>query len=363
MAKYNTEIFIDKANKKHNNKYNYKLVEYINASSPVKIICLVHGIFEQTPVGHLRGRGCPSCSGKNKTTKQFVGEANIIHNNKYNYSKVNYVNATTPITIICSIHGEFKQKPSSHLLGYGCRICGGNVRLTIEKFLEKAIVVHKNKYNYSKVKYFNSHQKVIIICPLHGEFKQKPNNHLNGANCPKCAKINFQKNRTLSQLNFIEKANKLHHNKYDYSQTNYISHKHKINIICPIHGKYSQLANSHLNGHGCPNCNESKGELKIKEILKKKNVIFIFQKTFNDCRNKNNKKLKFDFYLQNKNILIEYDGRQHYEPIEYFGGIISHEKLVEYDKIKNQYAEHNKIKLIRISYIEYENIDEILNFI
>ena len=300
MAKYNTEIFIDKANKKHNNKYNYKLVEYINASSPVKIICLVHGIFEQTPVGHLRGRGCPSCSGKNKTTKQFVGEANIIHNNKYNYSKVNYVNATTPITIICSIHGEFKQKP---------------------------------------------------------------NNHLNGANCPKCAKINFQKNRTLSQLNFIEKANKLHHNKYDYSQTNYISHKHKINIICPIHGKYSQLANSHLNGHGCPNCNESKGELKIKEILKKKNVIFIFQKTFNDCRNKNNKKLKFDFYLQNKNILIEYDGRQHYEPIEYFGGIISHEKLVEYDKIKNQYAEYNKIKLIRISYIEYENIDEILNFI
>jgi hypothetical protein len=363
MARYNTKIFVDKANKKHNNKYNYKLVEYINASSPVKMICPIHGIFEQAPVSHLRGRGCPSCAGKNKTTEQFISEADIIHNNKYDYSKTNYINATTPIIITCPIHGDFKQKPSSHLLRYGCIVCGGNKNLTTDEFIEKANKIHNNRYNYFKVNYINSHKKIIITCPIHGDFEQKPNNHLNGANCPKCAKINFQKNKTLSQLNFIEKANKIHNNKYDYSKTNYISHKHKINVICPTHGKYSQLANSHLNGHGCPNCNESKGELKIKEILKKKNVIFIFQKTFNDCRNENNRKLKFDFYLPNKNILVEYDGRQHYEPIEYFGGIISHEKLVEYDKMKNQYAELNKIKLIRISYMEYENIDEILNSI
>ena len=86
MVKYNTEIFINKAKEKHNNKYDYSLINYINSLTPVKIICKTHGIFEQTPVGHLRGRGCPSCSGKNKTTKQFIKEANIIHNNKYKYS-------------------------------------------------------------------------------------------------------------------------------------------------------------------------------------------------------------------------------------------------------------------------------------
>ena len=95
-------------------------------------------------------------------------------------------------------------------------------------------------------------------------------------------------------------------------------------------------------------------------MLDEKNITYVFQKTFNDCRNKMNKKLKFDFYLPNQNILIEYDGKHHFKPIEYFGGIISYEKLVEYDKIKNQYAELNKIKLIRISYIKYDNICDLL---
>ena len=156
MARYNTEIFIDKANKKHNKKYDYKLVNYIDSISPIKIICPIHGIFTQTPVGHLRGRGCSSCAGKNKTTKQFINEANIIHNNKYDYSKVNYVNATTPIIITCPIHGDFKQKPSSHLLNYGCIICGGNKNLTTDEFIEKANKIHNNRYNYSKVNYINS---------------------------------------------------------------------------------------------------------------------------------------------------------------------------------------------------------------
>jgi hypothetical protein len=363
MARYNTKIFIDKANKKHNNKYDYKLVNYVDSTSPINIICPIHGIFIQTPVGHLRGRGCASCAGKNKTIKQFISEANKIHNNKYDYSKSNYINAITPIIITCPIHGEFKQKPSSHLLGYGCIVCGGNRILTTDEFIKKANKIHNNRYDYSKVNYINSHIGVIITCPIHGDFEQKPNNHLNGTNCSKCIKIIHSQQRTFSTNKFIDMANKIHNNKYDYSKTQYTKSINRVNILCPLHGMFIQNAGSHLAGHGCPNCNESKGELKIKQLLNEKSIKYIFQKTFNDCKNKNNRKLKFDFYLPNKNILIEYDGKHHFKPIEYFGGITSYEKLIEYDKIKNQYAELNKIKLIRISYLEYENINKILNFL
>ena len=363
MTKYNTKIFIDKANKIHNNKYDYKLVDYIDSTSPINIICPIHGIFIQTPVGHLRGRGCASCAGKNKTIEQFIGEANKIHNNKYDYSKSNYINATTPIVIICPIHGKFKQKPFSHLSGCGCSACGGNKKLSTNKFIDKANKIHNNKYDYSKVNYINSHKKVVIRCPIHGDFEQKPNNHLNGTNCPKCIKIIHLQQRTFSTNKFIDIANKIHNNKYNYSKSQYTKSRNRVNILCSLHGMFIQNAGSHLAGHGCPNCNESKGELKIKELLDKGKIKYIFQKTFDDCRNKNNKKLKFDFFLPNKNILIEYDGKQHYEPIEYFGGTISHEKLIEYDKIKNQYAKLNKIKLIRISYVEYENISKILDFL
>jgi hypothetical protein len=360
MTKYNTEIFIKKAIERHDNKYDYNLDKYLNATSPVKIICIKHGIFEQTPVGHLRGRGCPLCAGKNKTTEQFIDEANIVHNNKYTYFKVIYINATTPITITCPIHGDFEQKPSSHLSGFGCKICGGNINLTTEKFIEKANLIHGHRYDYSKVIYKNSHKKVIITCPIHGDFEQKPNNHLNGANCPKCIKILHLLQRTFTTNKFIDMARKIHNNKYDYSKVNNIKSTERINILCPKHGLFIQSADSHLRGHGCPSCNESKGELRIKQILKRKNIIFIFQKTFDDCRNLNNRKLKFDFYLPKQNILIEYDGKQHYEPIEYFGGVNSYNKLKEYDIIKTNFTKTKNIKLIRISYQNYNNIEKIL---
>ena len=273
---------------------------------------------------------------------------------------VKYINAITPIIITCPIHGDFKQKPSSHLSGWGCKICGGNNKLTTEEFIIKANKIHNNGYNYSKVNYIGSHDKIVITCSIHGDFKQKPNNHLNGANCPKCGNISQQKNKTLTNLNFIKKANYVHKNKYDYSKTIYSKSRNRIKIICPKHEIFIQNAGSHLSGHGCPNCNESKGELKIKQLLEQENINYEFQKTFNDCVNKNNRKLKFDFYLPNQNILIEYDGKQHYEPIQYFGGQNSFKLVKEYDEIKNNYVINKNIKLIRIPYYNYNNLNSIL---
>ena len=121
-----------------------------------------------------------------------------------------------------------------------------------------------------------------------------------------------------------------------------------IKIICKDHGIFEQVPTSHLRGDGCLKCNKSKGNNRILEYLNENNIEFIEEKTLTDCVNK--KKLPFDFYLPHKNILIEFDGKQHYEPIEYFGGINSLKSQIKRDLIKREYCENNNILLIIIRY-------------
>ena len=186
-----TNEFIDKAIQIHGDKYNYSKVEYINAKTKVQIICKEHGEFLQTPNKHLMGQGCSKCgketiSNRFRTsTNDFINKSMQIHGDKYNYSKVQYINAKTKVIIICKKHGEFLQSPNNHLYGYGCINCrnensGNSQRLTNNDFINKAKQIHGDKYDYSKVQYINSHLNVKIICNIHGEFNQKPNNHLNG---------------------------------------------------------------------------------------------------------------------------------------------------------------------------------------
>jgi hypothetical protein len=366
--KYNTETFIEKAKEIHGDKYDYSLSEYKKNHLNVSIICKKHGVFKQIPANHTRKtnpHGCPNCaSNKKLTTKTFIEKAKEIHGDKYDYSLVKYIGAHDIIKIICLKHGIFEQKAFAHLQNYGCQICGNNKKLTKEIFIKKAKEIHGDKYDYSLSEYKNSHTKIKIICPKHGIFEQKPNNHLSKQDCYKCGEIIRSNNKILKAKNsFIEKAKKTHGDKYDYSLVKYINCRSKIKIICLKHGIFKQSPHSHINNHGCPDCYISKGEFKIKEILNNKNINFIFQKSFDNCKNENNKKLKFDFYLPKQNILIEYDGKQHYEPIEYFGGLSSFKITNEYDNIKNNYAKNNNIKLIRIPYYKYKIINKILNFL
>ena len=127
------------------------------------------------------------------TTAEFIAKAKQVHGNKYDYSRVHYVDSVTPVSIICPEHGEFKQRPALHLTGTGCPSCGYNkVRSvlsdTLEVFLEKAWKVHGDKYDYSLVEYQGSEKKIRIVCPEHGEFLQTPNMHLRGRRCPTCGK-------------------------------------------------------------------------------------------------------------------------------------------------------------------------------
>jgi len=161
---------------------------YKNSHSNVEIICPEHGVFIQNINQHSRGQGCPKCAGnKNLTSLEFINKSNSIHNNKYNYDFVDYINNSTEVKINCPKHGDFYQKPEYHLSGSGCPSCAGNKKLNLSEFIDRANYIHNNKYDYSKAEYSGIFNKLVIICTKHGEFIQIAKNHLNGQGCKKCS--------------------------------------------------------------------------------------------------------------------------------------------------------------------------------
>ena len=254
------------------------------------------------------------------TTQEFIEKAIKVHGNKYDYSKVKYINNYTKVMIVCPKHGNFWISPNHHLRYKGCKICGyikiSNLRSkTLYQFIEKAIEIHGNKYDYSKVKYNNSQEKVTVICYEHGEFDQIPNNHLRGKGCPKCKfnKISNLKRNTLEK--FIKRSRNIHGDKYNYSKVNYVNKQTKVTIICPIHGEFNQRPHNHVKGkQGCPKCSSSKGELALEEIFKKHNIKYEPQYNIPEIV----AKYEIDFYLPEYRLLVEFHGIQHYEYIPFF---------------------------------------------
>jgi len=195
-AKLTTQEFIDRARAVHGDKYGYALVVYQSTRKKVKLYCREHGVFEQTPHCHLTGQGCISCAGKKKhDNDSFIQKAREVHGYYYDYSKVVYIGNKNKVTIHCPEHGDFEQKPNSHLSGRRCPVCSiENKTLGKQLFIEKAKLVHsENSYDYSLVDYKNNCTKVTIICQYHGVFTQKPTAHLQGRGCPGCAKTGFDR--------------------------------------------------------------------------------------------------------------------------------------------------------------------------
>jgi very-short-patch-repair endonuclease len=297
--------------------------------------------------------------------EEFIKRSRLSQGDKYDYSKVIYKSQYEPITIICPIHGEFEQIPKSHMNGNGCRKCSyddSRKRYTgVKKInkLDKELIISRLKnifnYNYDSCEIEGSRNEAIIkniICPIHGPFSKRLNNHLRlNQGCNKCGS-----NKSNTE-EFIKKSNIVHQNKYNYSKSNYINDKKKIEMECPIHGIFNQIPSKHLSGQGCPDCYKlisSKGESFIKKFLLDNNVKFESQKIIPGT------KLKFDFYIPQKNMYIEYDGIQHYEPRSRFGGEKEYLLQVNRDKLKNEYCEKNNIKLLRICYKDYKNLNSIL---
>lgn len=196
---------------------------------------------------------------KRKLFENFLKKSYKAHKNTYSYKEEDYKGARTKMNITCSIHGVFKQYPMDHVQGSGCKHCTyerTRERLTIDtkEFKKRAKKIHDNKFDYSKVDYINSKTKVLIICPDHGEFKQRPNNHLLGYGCNECANEKSAKKQILSNKEFLKKVIEVHGDDYDYSKTNYTGAKNKIDIICKKHGLFSQSPGLHLKGAGCKKC-------------------------------------------------------------------------------------------------------------
>jgi hypothetical protein len=356
MKKLTTYEFIEKAIFVHGDKYDYSKTNYINNRTVVDIICKIHGLFQQKGDNHLAGQNCPICMGRGKSNNErFINAAKQKHGDRYDYSLVEYVNNNIKIKIKCNEHDVFEQRPKRHLSGDGCPKCNGGVKSNYDEFINKANIVHDNKYDYSLVNYINSITKVKIICKKHGVFEMKPNHHLLGQGCNICA----IENKTLTTTQFIKKAQKVHGNIYDYSLVDYIHGSKKIKIICREHGVFEQTPSCHLNSRGCSKCKiKSKGELFIADWLNQNAVSFEVQKSFIDC--KNVLPLRYDFYLPKYNTLIEYDGEPHFREVAYLGGKIGFELRQTNDKIKTDYATNNNIKLLRIQYFERKNLPNIL---
>ena len=293
---------------------------------------------------------------KKLTTENFVESACIIHGDKYNYSNVEYINNKTKVCIICPEHGEFWQIPKEHLKGCGCPECGLKRRATLrskgaEKFIKEACAIHGDRYGYSKVEYKNANTPVTIICPIHGEFSIRPSNHLKGQGCRKCANLlsgSYQKSNT---EDFINKSIKIHGDKYDYSNVNYINNRVKINIICPIHGEFIQKPLDHLHGCGCPKCGLklSVSEIKVFNILKDvyKNVVHQYKPKW--LHNKTSPQ-SLDIFLSDYNIGVEYQGGQHFYPKKIFGGEDEFILIKERDKRKFKKCTENGVKLFYVSF-------------
>lgn len=185
----------------------------------------------------------------------FIEKARNVHGDKYDYSMVVYVNSRTPVMIICPEHGMFLQRPKDHLSGSGCNQCANNKkRSTREDFIRRARKVHCDRYDYSLVEYVNNHNKIKIICSKHGVFEQTPANHLNKHGCPLCKACVLAERLTLTTKEFITRSREVHGNKYDYSLVEYIQGRTPVKIICKKHGEFMQKPNDHLDGHGCPSC-------------------------------------------------------------------------------------------------------------
>ena len=330
---------------------------YVNNKTPINFICPVHGEFRQLPVSILNGHGCQKCTKKHRyTTEEFIEECRKVHGDEYDYSKVKYVNTSTPVIIICREHGEFEQTPNGHLIsGHGCPICskekiGVGKRIGLSEFVERANKVHSNKYCYDKTKYVNIDAKVEIICPEHGSFLQAPYNHLKGQMCPECSKIVKSIKLSGSLSDFIRKSKSVHGDKYDYSKVDYKSAHKKVTIICPKHGSFLQTPDNHLRGHGCPVCGHiiSNCESEIFEFVKslvgedkvRHNVKYVINP------------LELDIFVPDKNIAIEYNGlRWHSEEFQ---------KDKNYHLNKLNECNEKGIRLIQIFEDEYVNHKEIV---
>ena len=359
-TKLKQEEVVRRIKETHGDTYDLSKFVYTTQRSKSIFICKIHGDFLSQPKEVWGGTGCPEC-GKEKFVKPIskwenvVEKLNKIHGDEYKYFPETYKGVSKRIKVKCKTHNYIWTVRVMELLkGEGCPKCryiksGKKLVLKVSEFIERSKETHGDKYDYSKVHQFKRQktETVIIICPNHGEFKQKPYDHYSGSGCPKCWEDIRSEVLTIPWKEVLKSFIEVHKEEYEYCENTYTNSNEKMEIICKKHGVFLQTPINHKQGNGCPVCKSSTGEKFITHLLNDLGVEFEHQKKFKKLGRK-----RFDFYIPSINTIIEYNGIQHYEPIDYFGGEKRFNSLVGNDKIKRQYCIDNDINYEIIRYDE-----------
>lgn len=369
MATKSFTSWVNEFNKIYYSKFTYPDQNIINRTSTLIVSCPIHGNFSTTPAKHMEGRGCLQCNRENNFNKRWenvIKEIYNVHKDKYiipENAKSQFKTMWSKIPLICKEHGEFLSIISNCLDGSGCPKCNHRKKKDTKWFIEEASKITFKfgiKYDYTKTVFTGSNNKLIITCLACGkDFEQFPHNHLKGSGCNDCSNILKRKNKSQFEKDFEAIHGK------GFILGEYTTSMTKIKVICPSNHEFYIKPNDLLQGIGCYHCyninKSSKGVNRIRNYLFEKNIIFEIEKTFNGCINPHTGTyLRFDFYLSDFNICIEFDGIQHFKSSPLFGGEEELLKTQYRDSIKNEYCKINNINLIRISYKD-KNIEEIIN--
>lgn len=304
---------------------------------------------------------------KKLSHEEVLEKIKKIHGDLYDLSQIEYNNTRTPFILVCRKHGQFTILMGQVDRGQGCNICGKSNaakkrRVTFDEFVKNANKIHKSKYEYDKSSYVKISHEVKILCSVHGWFTQRADAHIRQAQgCPDCGFISQANKRRMSVAEFKKKAKKVHLNKYSYTYVRFKNNRDSIEVICKKHGSFYPSVANHLGGSGCPDCNNSRGENKVKKILIENQIEFIQQKSFKGLKLKG--MLKCDFYLPKLNAVIEFNGRQHYEIVEAFGGKKGFQDNKIRDQLKREFLAKKGIALLEIHYLEKEINKVISDFI
>ena len=381
--KMTNEGFREKAKRVHGGKYLYDKTDVDNRGDDGKVVitCPVHGDFRQTPKNHLSGHGCHECAKrKSMSTEELIEKAKKSHTSKFDsldYSKTKMVSYGEKVTVTCTVHGDFEISPEKLIKGHGCPKCrylksADSKRTDSDKVIEKLRYLHP-EYDYSKswgtCKGMSGW--LTVTCHKkdkdgveHGDFYMKPSNEVNPylySGCPKCARENATEAKTMSSKTFFAKCTFVHNGFYDYSQTEYKGSDEFIEPICPLHGKFRQIARNHAFGQGCPVCSQSKLENEMYSFLSDNSVKFEREYSPSWLNSQ-----RLDFYLPEYNVAIECQGKQHF--LEDAGWKESLETLQLRDERKASLCNENGVRLYYYSnlgidypYKVYEDKDAMLS--
>ena len=349
MQQRQYDSFIRKATQRHANKYDYSAITPDSFKRVFRAKCSKHGAFEASRKA-IENRRCPACL----TESKALGGAQAVKagdpRRPLAHVRLTDIGEGVLLSIMCPTHGEFSQLPKNHLR-CGCPKCGidsyaSSQRMSEVEFMERVKAIHGSRYDYHTLNYRSFHTKLAVVCPKHGPFDISPAHLLEGNGCGRCGRDKAADKLRCTAVDFISQSRAVHGDRYDYSEVRYVPTDRKWELKCPTHGKWLVSHSNHVSrASGCPKCASSIGHELVREVLQTLDVDFV-----EEAKVRGGGRLRFDFSLPSFSLLIEYDGMQHFRPIDLFGGESAFKRQRLRDRRKKELARKNGYKLLRVTY-------------